>query len=376
VIPGLWCTEAELVRAEELIGPGTEFFLTAPAKRSARVAPLREAVTPPELLWDGGLPGDAGSPADAARWAATCALFARWGLYAEEGKHHDAFWRFALAACERPVDEAMFREHFGLSYAEARNEWVRSCRSPSANARYERINPLAPPRNHPPSRPAKPRSRGCAAIGSVARRWLLASPVPDIAAKYSAKASRTLRTAHLHDASDTRLTEVLALLEFEQGENATALRFLEESTAAGQGRPRSSVHPRPSSPAESQCAPRRQSTRPRGCPCRAAALGAGAAAGARDGGHVCVGGGVVLRRAPDLPAEEMLRHLQEGQRRFPRLTRLTLASFRTCLENAVNATRRSAMLERAIPFTTDAAMRTGLEKTATALLCRQAKPRS
>ena len=77
-------------------------------------------------------------------------------------------------------------------------------------------------------------------------------------------------------------------------------------------------------------------------------------------------------RAPDLPAEEMLRHLQEGQRRFPRLTRLALASFRTCLERGQRDAALT-MLERAITFTTDSAMRTGLEKTATAL--RQAKSR-
>ena len=43
VIPGLWCTESELIRAEQLIGPGNEFFLTAPAKRVSRAATTLES---------------------------------------------------------------------------------------------------------------------------------------------------------------------------------------------------------------------------------------------------------------------------------------------------------------------------------------------
>jgi tetratricopeptide (TPR) repeat protein len=372
VIPGLWCTEAELIRAEQLIGPGNEFFLTAPMKRAPRTAPLRDAVAAPESLWEGGLPGDKRTPADAARWAATCALFARWGLYAEEGKHHDAFWRFAVAACERPVDEAMFREHFGMSYAEARNEWGWFLPITIGERAARPIKPLVPPKIvfRPASEAEVARVRGDWERGEAA---LLANRFPDIAAKYSAKASRTLRTAHAHDASDWRLTEVLALLEFEQGDNTAALRLLEESTAAGQGRPRAwftLAHLRllnlnarlgakaalPREDAMTVLLPLEQALRQE--PAMAVAFELAAE---------------LWRRAPELPAEEILRHLQEGQRRFPRQTRLTLASFRTCLERG----QRDAaldLLDRAIPLTTDATLREGLEKTARAL--RQAKPRS
>ena len=41
--------------------------------------------------------------------AATCALFARWGLYADQGQHYDAFWRFAAKACTQPITEEFFR---------------------------------------------------------------------------------------------------------------------------------------------------------------------------------------------------------------------------------------------------------------------------
>ena len=326
----------------------------------------------PESLWEGGLPGDKRTPADAARWAATCALFARWGLYAEEGKHHDAFWRFAVAACERPVDEAMFREHFGMSYAEARNEWGWFLPITIGERAARPIKPLVPPKIvfRPASEAEVARVRGDWERGEAT---LLANRFPDIAAKYSAKASRTLRTAHAHDASDWRLTEVLALLEFEQGDNTAALRLLEESTAAGQGRPRAwftLAHLRllnlnarlgakaalPREDAMTVLLPLEQALRQE--PAMAVAFELAAE---------------LWRRAPELPAEEMLRHLQEGQRRFPRQTRLTLASFRTCLERG----QRDAaldLLDRAIPLTTDATLREGLEKTARAL--RQAKPRS
>lgn len=372
VIPGLWCTQAELVRAEQLIGPGNEFFLTAPPKRTAKIAPLREAVTAPESLWDGGLPGDSRSPVDNARWAATCALFARWGLYAEEGKHHDAFWRFAVSACERPVDEAMFREHFGLSYAEARNEWGWFLPITIGERASRPIRPLTPPKIsfRPATESEVARVRGEWERGEAA---LLANRFPDLAAKYSAKATRTLRPAHTHNPSDTRLTEVLALHEFEQGENANALRLLEEATAAGQARPRAwftLAHLRllnlnarlgPKAPLSREDAltvllPLEQALRQE--PAMAVAFELAAE---------------LWRRAPDLPADDLLRHLKEGQRRFPRQTRLALASFRACLERG----HRGAALEildRALPFTTDAKMREGLEKTAAALRQAQSRP--
>ena len=59
---------------------------------------------------------------------------------------------------------------------------------------------------------------------------LLAKTFPEIAAKYSAKAGRTLRAAHLADPTDARLTEVLGLYEFESGDSARALELLTAAT--------------------------------------------------------------------------------------------------------------------------------------------------
>lgn len=373
LIPGLWCTEAELMRAEQLVGPGTEFFRLAPGKRAMRAAPLREAVAAPESLWHGGLPGDHRAPADNARWAATCALFARWGLYAEEGKHHDAFWRFAAAACTRPVDEAMFREHFGLGYAEARNEWGWFLPVTIGERAVRPIRPLVPPQItlRPATEAEVARVRGDWERGEAA---LLANRFPEIAAKYGAKAGRTLRTAHRHNAGDTRLTEVLALHEFDQGDKAEALRLLEEATAAGQARPRVwftlahlrllNLNQRLGSKANlaredalTVLLPLEQALRQE--PAMAVAFELAAE---------------LWRRAPDLPADDLVRHLQEGQRRFPRQTRLTLASFRACLERGQRETALE-MLERALPLTTDDRLRDGLEKTVNALRNAPSTPR-
>jgi hypothetical protein len=67
-------------------------------------------------------PPEADDPA-APRWACTAALFARWGIYGRSRPEQAAeFWRFADRASREPVTEQLFRECFGQSYAEVRNE--------------------------------------------------------------------------------------------------------------------------------------------------------------------------------------------------------------------------------------------------------------
>jgi hypothetical protein len=48
-------------------------------------------------------------------------LFARWGLFADKGKHAVGFWKFALRTRTEPVTPALFKECFGESMSAARN---------------------------------------------------------------------------------------------------------------------------------------------------------------------------------------------------------------------------------------------------------------
>lgn len=72
------------------------------------------------------------------------------------------------------------------------------------------------------------------------------------------------------------------------------------------------------------------------------------------------------RRCPDLPAAEMTARLQEGQRKFPRNTRLASAAVRACVERGEHQSALN-LLESALPFTGDPTTRDRLEKTREAL---------
>ena len=69
-----------------------------------------------------------------------------------------------------------------------------------------------------------------------------------------------------------------------------------------------------------------------------------------------------------------LARLQEGQRKFPRHTRYALAAFRASVERGERQGARE-LLEAALPFTADPAMRERLEKTREALLRAGVAPR-
>lgn len=368
VISALWCNEAELIRAEQLVGVANTRFDTAPEKRrGAAAAPpaLREAVISPAALWAGGYPEDRRTPAETARWAASCALFVRWGLYAQEGKRHDALWRFATEACGRLVDEAFFRECFGFGYDEVRDEMAWYLPIAIGETASRPITPLVVP-------PLVLRPATTAEVARVRGDWergeatLLNARFPEIAAKYGAKAGRTLRAAYAAEPTDARLAAVLGLYEFESGDNARALELLTAATVGGQARPRAwftlahlrfletsgrlgAKAPIPHAEALPVLMPLEQAWRQE--PAMAVTYELLAE---------------WWRRCPDLNATQTLTRLQEGQKRFPRNTRLMLAAFRSALERGERA-GALGLLEAGLPFVTDPALRERLEKTRLAL---------
>lgn len=377
LVRALWCTEAELNRAEMLAGLAHSHFRTAPEQRRGNLAgpaaALRQAVADPAGLWTGGLPGDQRTAEENARWAATCALFARWALHAEEGRRHDAFWRFAVAAAERPVDEALFRECFGLDFAAARDELAWYLPIAVTEAADRPVAPLVVPR-------LQLRAATSAEVARVrgdferGEALVLAGAFPEVAAKYRAKAGRTLRAALAGAPEDARLAGVLALQEHEAGDKGRALELLERATAGREARPRvwfTLAHLRLMGTGEAGAAKSR--------------IGAGEAArilGPLEQAWRQEPAMVVTyellaelwRRCPDLPAEETIARLKEGQRKFPRNIRFALAALRVCVERG-RPDAALAMVESALPFVTEPEMRERLNLTREALRRAPGNPR-
>ena len=375
IVRALWCEERELMRAEQLAGPALDFFLTPPEKRKGSLAvrpPLFDAIADPAGLWNGGLPGDTRAPAENARWAATCALFARWALYARDGARRDGFWRLVNASSSRPVDETVFRECLGLGFAEARAELAWYLPIAITEVANRAVEPLRPPRLQirPATAAEVARVRGDWERGEAA---ILAGSHPEISARYAAQAGRTLRTAHAANPDDAELAAALGLLEFESGDNARALELLTAATAGGQSRPRAwftLAHLRllGAGPA-------------RGSPPLTAAEAAPILAPLQEAWRLEPAMAVTYellaelwRRCPELPAAETATRLREGQRRFPRDTRLLLAAFRACVERGARA-EALAMLDEGLPLVTDPVMRDRLQRTREALAAAAGKPR-
>ena len=368
VVSALWCKEAELIRAEQVVGLANSYFDTAPEKRRGAIAAapaLRDAMVSPAALWTGGSAEDRRSPDENARWAASCALFVRWGLYAQDGKRHDALWRFAAEACGRVVDEAFFRECFGIGYDEVRDEMAWYLPIALGERTSRPIAPLVVPplALRPATKSEVARVRGDWERGEAT---LLQARFPEIAAKYGAKAGRTLRAAYAADPTDVRLAAVLGLYEFESGDNPRALALLAAATVGGQARPRAwftlahlrffeingrigARAPIPHVDALPVLLPLEQAWRQEPAMTVTYELLA-----------------ELWRRCPDLSAVEVLARLQEGQKRFPRNTRLTLAAFRAALERGERAGARG-FLDAGLPFVTDPALRERLEQARQAL---------
>lgn len=299
---------------------------------------------------------------DRAAWSATAALFAHWALVAENGKRRAAFWRFASEACARPVTEAFFRECFGLTYEQAHDALVRYLPTALRGSVNVTIAPLSPPtlRFREATGAEVARLRG---EFERSEALILATRVPEIAAKYREQAARTFRRGLETAPGDARITANLGLLEFESGRVDSARALLETAAAAGTMRPRAALvlaqlrfvaaskaasdasEPFNAAQTAAVLQPLQQALDQQ--PKMAASFGLLAA---------------LWRRAPELPADDMTRRLHEGQQAFPGDATLALACARACFERGRRRDARE-LLERSLASCTDAGMRERLART-------------
>lgn len=366
--PMLWAPTGEFQAAKDLVMVARKRLNIPPEKRApapAAASPLTPYILPLERLWTTDPMADRAPRADVTRWSATAALFVRWGLAADNGRHYDAFWRFAIAASAQPVTEAFFRECFGLGYEEARAELAWYLPIAISEPARRKIAPLEPPKLA--FRPATPaevaRLRGEFEYGEA---LILSARYPDLAAQYREQAGRTLGRRSETAPEDPSLAATLALLEFDAG-NADRARTLLESASAGPLRPRAwftLAQLRFNAASASPATPPGQFDAAQAAGVHQALQGAFAQTPAMASSYELLA--ELWRHSPDLPTAEIVARLIEGQRMFPRDARLALVSAKACFERG-ERTESLAFLDRALAFATETAARTRLEKAREAL---------
>lgn len=209
------------------------------AKQLMEQTPLAGGFPPLAELFERAPPVASG---DRERWQLQAALFARWQLYGNDGfkqRDRSAFWRFALRAnAGAPLTETVFKECFGLSYAEA-------------GARMKKYLPIAmddpvdiPIRPYPSMDYLELRPATEAEVARLKGNFerleakRLRPDHPALAAEYEAAARRTLQRGLKLAGDDPQVRAVLGMLELETGHPGEARSHLEAALAANVAGPR------------------------------------------------------------------------------------------------------------------------------------------
>lgn len=164
------------------------------------------------------------------RWAATLALFVRWGTYDCPQTQVDQFWRFAERACSEVVTEPMFKECFGgRSYAEVRAElsWYLPIALTQMGEATAYDLPAMPKLRLEDATPIQ--------IARVRGEWermesvALAPRYPDLAKSFREQAARTLNQPKA--TVDPRVQASLGLLALDAGDLVKAREHFEKAVA-------------------------------------------------------------------------------------------------------------------------------------------------
>ena len=181
-------------------------------------------------------PGDEAGPAVRRKWEDQAALFARWQILGHDGAKSggkDGFWRLVyLASSGVPVDEELFKQCLGWSYAEAAQRMGRYLKGAVLGPGDIGMKPF--PRTgiitlQPATEAQIARLKGNFERLEAKR---LRADHPDLAALYEEAARSTLLRGLKRTDNDPAVRAVLGRLEMDTGHPAAARPHLEAAFAA------------------------------------------------------------------------------------------------------------------------------------------------
>lgn len=227
---------------------GDDFIAVDPAqwKLPAATEAIRNDPNTPRLLLPvgemlAGPPRAApeGGPDELSEvWRVQCGLFVRWALVHDGGARREALWDFVHRLETEPLTENLFRECFGLGFADVRDRLSDYLDM----AVQGRARIAAPKPEDPPE--LSMRDATAAEIARIRGDWermeiaYVRARHPELTSKYIEQALGTLRRAYDRGVRDAAFEAVLGLAEREAGNFDAALTHLEAAVADGCSRPR------------------------------------------------------------------------------------------------------------------------------------------
>lgn len=183
-----------------------------------------------------GPPPSSKDPRYVRLWHSEAELFVRWALFSDNGKHSEAFWRFALESSRQPLDEQNFQSCFGFDYSDG-HDALSDYLPLAAGAPVKWSFPI------PDSPSFKIHRADSEEIGWVKGEWnrlvlkAVGRDFPSLLPLYRRQALTILTRALSQGDRSARLVASLALVQAESGDDAAAMNSLEEAVSAGSRRP-------------------------------------------------------------------------------------------------------------------------------------------
>jgi hypothetical protein len=304
--------------------------------------------------------GKSETPGDLDReWRAQCALFVRWATVENQGAFKEALWKFVdRLQTERP-SEALFREHFGFGYSDARDQLSDYLDTAVQEKAFLTVPPT-------PRQRLRFRTATDLEIARIRGDWermeiaYVRARSPTYVDKYVEQARRTLNRVYTQGETDPRLLAALGLTEVDAGNPASARLFLEAATQGNVERPR----------AYYELAYLRFKAFTDGAPLEAklpawqtAEVMAPLLAARRQQPPLAQTYALittVLARSEAPPTAEQLALLYEGARNFPQISELVYRAIYFHLASDQPAAALS-LVELALPHVTEPEMRAKLE---------------
>lgn len=218
--PMLWLSRAEVAA------------LGASLEQPRTLLPLQE-------MFAGRRPATGVTPTELDQiWEAQCTLFVRWAVADKDPARRESLWKLVDRLEREPLTEALFREHFGMGFSDARDRL--SDYLPQAVKESEWLKAPEPgPQPRLRLRPATDieiaRVRGAwerLQISYVGRRY------PEFVDKYIEQARLTLYRLYDRGHRDPRLLAEIGLAEIDAGNPLAAGPFLEKAMEANVTRPK------------------------------------------------------------------------------------------------------------------------------------------